>query len=270
MCNSYKVYSLLFFAIKGPQLRVLMALVALFMACVTARAWGLEGHQVVALVAQAQLSPKAAAAVARLLAQEPGATMASQASWADEHRTPATRAWHYVNFPRGNCHYEVMRDCPDGQCVVEETRKQIEVLRSDAGDAHKLLALKYLIHFVADVHQPLHAGFLDDRGGNMVSLQTFMRASNLHAVWDAGLIHYLGQSPQWLASRVQILANGLAVADLDPAHAAEESCAIVAQPGFYPQGLVDAGYIARYTPVLEQRLALAGARLAGLLNGLFQ
>ena len=131
-----------------------------------AHAWGTEGHHVIALIAQSQLTPKARAAVDRLLAVEPGETLVSVSTWADEHRNPANAPWHYINFPRGDCVYNEERDCPDGRCVVVAIKRQQEVLVSGATDDRKLTALKYLVHFVGDLHQPLHAGFQDDRGGN--------------------------------------------------------------------------------------------------------
>lgn len=114
-----------------------------------------------------RLSPAARAQVERLLALEPEATLASISTWADEVRSPTTAAWHYVNFPRdADCHYDTNRMCIQGNCVVGAIERQLAVLPSDAPDEKRLLALKYVVHFIGDVHQPLHAGFADDRGGN--------------------------------------------------------------------------------------------------------
>jgi hypothetical protein len=232
-----------------------------------ALSWGAEGHQVIAKLAEAQLTPKARSEVNRLLAQEPDATMVSVSTWADEHKSPATAAWHYVNFPRDTCNYVPERDCPDGKCLVAAINKQVDVLSSDASDDKRLHALKYVIHFVGDVHQPLHAGYGDDRGGNNFHVQEFMHSSNLHAVWDTGLIRYVNPDADSLAAR---LSKGeLSDATFDAVKVAEESCRIVARPSFYPGRLVDAPYIEEYTPVMEQRLTVAGARLASLLIGLF-
>jgi hypothetical protein len=233
-----------------------------------ALAWGAEGHQVIAKLADSQLTPKARAEINRLLAQEPDATLASVSTWADEHRNPATAPWHYVNFPRGDCSYAADRDCPDGKCVVGAITKQVEILGSNTTDDKNLLALKYVIHFVGDVHQPLHAGYGDDRGGNSYQLQAFMRGSNLHAVWDTGLIRYLNQDADTLTSRLS--KAEVPGAAFNAIKAAEESCRIVAKPSFYPGRLVDVPYIEEYTPVMEQRLAVAGARLASILNWLFR
>jgi hypothetical protein len=205
-----------------------------------------------------------------LLALEPGDTLASVSTWADEHRNPSTAPWHYVNFPRGNCIYEEQRDCPEGRCVVAAIKKELAIFESSAPDDKRLTALKYLVHFVADVHQPLHAGYLDDKGGNTYQVQAFMRGSNLHAVWDTGLIKNLNEASEAIAARVQKLTVGMPVANLDPVNAAEESCKIVSLKGFYPERLVELPYIQRYTPVMERRLAAAGARLAGILNLAFK
>jgi hypothetical protein len=244
-----------------------LTLVAVLSMHLQAYAWGAEGHQVIALLAESQLTSKVRGEVNRLLAQEPNATMASVSTWADEHRNPATAPWHYVNFPRNNCTYVPERDCPDGKCVVAAIQKQVETLGSNTSADKKLLALKYLIHFVGDVHQPLHAGYGDDRGGNSYQLQAFMRGSNLHAVWDSGLIRNLDQDPGSLMERLS--KEVVSDTRFDLTKAAEESCRIVAKKSFYPDRLVDAPYIEEYTPVMEQRLAIAGARLASLLNGLF-
>jgi hypothetical protein len=222
---------------------------------------------VVASIADKQLSPAARAEVNHLLALEPGETLVSISTWADEHHSPQTGAWHYVNFPRGNCIYVPERDCPDGHCVVGAIEKEVEILESSAPDEKRLTALKYLVHFVGDVHQPLHAGYQDDRGGNTYQLQAFMRGSNLHAVWDSSLIKSMGQGTDQLAARLD--GKGPAPA-WTPAQAAEESCRIVAMPDFYPGRLIDGAYFDQFVPIMERRLALGGARLAELLNRLFR
>lgn len=253
------------FNIRTPAHTLVIAFTVGLMAS-AAHAWGTEGHQVVALIAQAQLTPKTRAEVQRLLALEPGETLSSISTWADEHRNPASAAWHYVNFPRDTCQYVPDRDCPDGKCVVDAIQKQLAVLASNTTDEQRLIALKYLVHFVGDVHQPLHAGYLDDKGGNTYQLQAFMRGTNLHAVWDTGLIKNLNQSSDELAARLSKGTSASLASNLSPAGAAEESCRIVASDGYYPDRKLGQDYVDKFTPVAEQRLRVAGDRLAGLLN----
>jgi nuclease S1 len=235
-----------------------------------ARAWGEDGHKIVATLADAQLSPVARREVNRLLALEPGQSLASISTWADEHRNPATAAWHYVNFPRGNCNYQPERNCPDGKCVVAAIDRQIETLRITGDDVKRLTALKYLVHLMGDIHQPLHAGWGDDRGGNSYQLQAFMRGSNLHALWDSGLIKALGQDNESIVRGILIRPNPAAKDPFNPATAAEESCRIVAKPGFYPERTVTQDYVEGFTPIMLSQLALAGSRLAQSLNTIFK
>jgi nuclease S1 len=232
-----------------------------------ANAWGSEGHHVIAEVAETQLTAAARAEVSRLLALDPGSTLASISTWADETRSPSTAAWHYVNLPRdGGCKYEAERSCVAGACVVGAIERQAAVLASNAPDEARLKALKYVVHFVADVHQPLHAGFADDRGGNTFQLQAFGRGTNLHALWDSGLI------AQWpggeSALRAAVGGEKSAVdTGFVPGRWAEESCRVVSTDGFYPsRHKLDDAYAQRWDATLVERMASAARRLAAVLN----
>lgn len=107
--------------------------------------------------------------------------------------TPSALAWGAGRLQDGMagripCSYERVRDCADGRCVVEGIERYVAVLRSKASDAERLVALKYVVHLIVDVHQPLHLGLREDKGGNLAQVQAFGRGSNLHRVWDC-LIH---------------------------------------------------------------------------------
>ena len=184
----------------------------------TVGAWGAEGHRLVAEVATAQLSPTARAEADRLLALEPGATMASVASWADGARTPTTAPWHFTNFPRdAACRYDADRMCVQGACVTGAIERQVALLRSKALDERRLHALKYLVLLVGDVYQPLHAGYADDKGGNGYQVQAFGRDTNLHALCDSGLITNWPSGTQ--ALRAAVLALPQPAADIVSAQA---------------------------------------------------
>ena len=234
-------------------------------------AWGVEGHQVVAQIAQSQLSPKAKSEISKLLMLEPGSSMVSISTWPDEHATKVTARWHYVNFPKETCLYIPERDCPNGECVIAALQQQTQILGSKESDEKRLLALKYVIHFMGDIHQPLHAGYKEDKGGNNYQVQAFGKATNLHALWDSGLIKSFNTPTNALA--LDLSSNKTQPGDyinIEPLNAATESCNIAHQDGFYPSRLVDQRYINHYTPILEARLKLAGERLAQLLNKTFQ
>lgn len=231
-----------------------------------ARAWGADGHRIVAELAERQLQPKAAAEVRRLLSAEPGATMGSVASWADEVRTRADGKWHYVNLPpNAGCHYVAARDCRNGACVVSAIEREVRILGSRAPDDQRLMALKYVIHFVGDVHQPLHAGHGADKGGNTYQLQAFGRGTNLHALWDTGLLVHWPGGVHALEQAASTPIIGPATGS--PQDWAEQSCRLMEQDWFYPQTRrVDDAYLSKAEPVVQRQLQLAGARLATALN----
>lgn len=235
-------------------------------ACATAHAWGAEGHRLIGELAEAQLTPAARAEVGRLLAAEPGATLSSVATWADEVRSGATASWHYVNPPPGNCSYDRARDCNDGQCAVEALATQVGVLKSTAPADQRLIALKWVVHLVGDVHQPLHAGFKGDKGGNLYQVQAFGRGTNLHSLWDGALIR--NRAGGLDALRAAMTTPGVAAAAAPEAGAwAVESCKIVVTRGFYPDGrLIDQAYVDQWDPILVSRLKAAAQRLAATLN----
>ncbi|MBL8308154.1 MAG: S1/P1 nuclease [Rubrivivax sp.] len=240
---------------------------ALWFAASCALSWGADGHRLVADAAEQQLTVAARAEVGKLLALEPGATLSSVANWADETRSLGTASWHYVNFARGgDCRYDASRQCLAGRCVVGAIEKQLDVLASSAPGEERLAALKYVVHLVADVHQPLHAGFADDRGGNDWQLQAFGRGSNLHALWDSGLIRNWPGGLSDLRRRVLAEPGPTAVAQ-EALVWAEQSCRIVASEGFQPATHVLAeGYDERWNPVLVQQLRQAAQQLAAVLN----
>lgn len=150
--------------------------------------------------------------------------------------------------------------------MVAVIDKQQEVLASSAPDEKRLLALKYLVHFMGDVHQPLHAGYQEDRGGNTYQLQAFMRGSNLHALWDSGLIRNLNEDSEAMSIRLLQRKGQSGAAEMNTARMAEESCRIVGTTGFYPPRKVEMDYVEKFTLIMEQRLTVAGTRLAAALN----
>jgi nuclease S1 len=152
---------------------------------VDAAAWGKAGHRVVAALATSLLASETQRQVADLL--DPGVTLADIATWADEVRPnrPTTGPWHNVYIPRGASGYNAQRDCSQG-CVVSAIEQSLRLLQDPSkGRAVHQEALKWVVHFVADLHQPLHA-IADDR--NEVLVQLASRQMNLHRLWDVDLI----------------------------------------------------------------------------------
>ena len=137
---------------------------------------------------------------------------------------------------------------------------------STAPDEKRLNALKYLVHLVGDVYQPLHAGYLDDKGGTKYQLQAFKKGSNLHALWDSGLIKNMTEDVEAMTVRLLKRKAPFSFQKWSAVQASEQSCEIVGVDGFYPERRVSQEYIDRFMPVLEQQLTTAGAALASVLN----
>ncbi|HTD28714.1 MAG TPA: S1/P1 nuclease [Xanthomonadaceae bacterium] len=242
-----------------------------------ALAWGPEGHRVVGELAQRQLDPQATAAVADLLRGEPEPTLAGVSNWADELRASdpdfakRTSRWHYVNFRSSDCDYVPARDCPGGNCVIAAIDGQLRVLGDRTQPRERRVqALKFVVHFIGDVHQPFHAGGHEDRGGNDFQISYSGQGSNLHAVWDSLILEHQAPSPAAYATRIQRVSAASADLRIDadaPQRWAQESCRSIDANALYPPThTIDDAYLAAHRPLAEQRLRLAGARLAAELN----
>lgn len=251
-----------------------VATVVLLLSTAPASAWGPLGHEVVAEIAARHLTPEATAMVEDLLEERAGPALREASTWADDLRAfeglGMTAPYHYVNFPRSSCTYVARRDCPGGRCVVGALQRFVLQLREGASPEARAAGLKWVLHLVADMHQPLHAGHADDRGGNDVQVRWQGEGTNLHALLDSGLLRAPGRRPVPFA---QELLQRLPAPDTDavrwsadaPVRWAEETCRTV--PGVYPASArIDAAYARDTRALLEARLLLAGLRLAAVLN----
>ncbi len=185
--------------------------------CPSARAWGCEGHQIVAYIAEAHLNPRARATALKILAASPidpnlsrycrprsADPFADASTWADDIRSvrPETARWHFIDIPRGARRGNLAPYCPpDTGCVVSALETQLRILKDPKSSAAaRADALRFIIHLVGDIHQPLHGTTNNDEGGNCVPVDFFgevpretnvSRESfepNLHWVWDVGII----------------------------------------------------------------------------------
>jgi S1/P1 Nuclease len=241
-------------------------------------AWAPEGHQVVAAIAERELTPKARAQVAALLGGE--AMMVLQSSWADEIRDqrPETTSWHYVNIEIGSGGYNAGRDCGDGNCVVAQIERDRRVLSDPhAPQAAKAEALRFLIHFVADLHQPLHAADRNDKGGNEELVRLRTKRTSLHQIWDQDVVTALGQDSARVAAQIDSSLTPQQKAQLragTPEAWANESFAIAGREIYAklpPTGQIRLpdDYADAESGVTRLQLARAGLRLAAILNGIW-
>lgn len=168
--------------------KILLSLISLCILPSYVFGWGQIGHRVIGEIAQNHLSKKAQKQVEKILGDE---SLAMVSTWMDEIRSDDaydhTHTWHYVTIPY-NTSYESSEKEEKGD-VLEAIDRLKEVLKSETSSlTEKKEALKFLVHLVGDLHQPLHVGNGTDRGGNDVKIKWFYDNSNLHRIWDSEII----------------------------------------------------------------------------------
>lgn len=266
-------------------------LVALLSVASPAFAWAELGHRLVGELAEAQLKPDAAVAVRKILEGEDDPSLSGVAYWADALRNldpprfETTSRWHYVKTTEGTCAVAMAQDCAEDACVVGAIADQEAILAdANAEPLQRREALKFLVHFFGDIHQPLHASDVADHGANDVKLtlrteiqpEAYAQASyhdgvmatNLHSIWDYYLI--ASGKQEFAAYSKQLAAMGpvtLPSSSQDPADWATESCRLIDALQIYPTGSeLDPAYLDHFRPVAELRIRIAAKRLADHLN----
>lgn len=252
-------------------------------------AWGKTGHRVVAAIADTQLSGIARAKVEEIL--DPGESLDEAANWPDEMRAAPgefwqkkAAPWHYVTL-NGTTYDHAP---PEGD-ALEALGRFTRILQDpNASREDKKTALRFIIHLVGDLHQPLHVGKCCDRGGNEVKVTFFGKPTNLHSVWDSQLIDEQQLSFTELATKLERHISNEDVVkwwDPNPRDWISESAHI--RDSLYPatntlspaKGNVPATpnavpdlsyvYVFTFTPVVERRLSQGGIRLAAYLDAIF-
>jgi hypothetical protein len=249
-------------------------------------AWGPEGHRIVGDIAQTRLTPTARLRVKELMGND---DLAAVSVWADDIKgeRPETFGWHFVDIPRDASGFFEARDCygPDPKhayaepdhhnCVVDRiTMFQHVVADRAAPRQDRVEALKFLVHFVGDVHQPMHA-MGEARGGNDIHVVEFGSSQcgnhecNLHFAWDMGLIAHTRLSETRYVSKLnQLITNRRLTSQAGgtPADWANESFLQAKKVWVNDGGAVDEAYYQNDIGIVNRRLALAGLRLASLIN----
>jgi hypothetical protein len=250
-------------------------------------AWGAQGHRLVALIAAERLTPIARRNVIWLLGPE---TLADVSSWADRYYAGVyqTFYWHFLNIPPEATSYDRDRDCPRQpnvaagaredqwrDCAVDRILYNKQRLADATLDrADRAVALKFLVHFVGDLHQPFHALGVG-HGGNDVPVLQFGSETcgnypcNLHSVWDSGLIAHraLDDAKYLIVLRELITRDDLGARPAGtPAAWAMESHDLANAALLGSHANADEAYYRAQIPVVDRRLAEAGVRLAAALN----
>jgi hypothetical protein len=235
-------------------------------------AWFDNGHRIVGLIAQANLTDEARKKIKAILPEN--MTLADAAVWPD-HEGRSVRDFdslHYVSIPENATGYDQARDCPEKNCAVEALKWFLTILTDkNAPTMARRVALYYVAHLVGDIHQPLHAGRAKDRGGIEILVSYKGLTTNLHYFWDKDLVDLETGTEEEIAKR--LTANLTDEKRLewqagDPIQWINESLMLVRSYGYNigPSGELSDDYVEKARPIVRQRLAQAGLRLAGLLN----
>jgi hypothetical protein len=244
-----------------------------------ANAWGNEGHAVIGEIAEAHLTPRTQVAVRDLLALDNYTHLAEVASWADYVRMQRryTSPWHFVDIPLDSSAYDAARDCPHDDCVVARIDLFAAVLADRNANARtRVEALKFVTHFVGDVHQPLHAEDHNDKGGNRIRVANYPGHASLHSIWDTDMIEADDSDAHALARRLDASISNDDVRRWQagsPSDWANEShalavtaYALLGTPSAGAEISIPDSYVVTERPVIELQLKRAGIRLAMVLN----
>lgn len=235
-------------------------------------AWGQNGHRVVGHVAEQHLNKKAQKRIMKLLEDN---SLAEVSVWMDDirsdHAYDHTHDWHWVSIPY-KIKYEDTEKNPNGDIVMKIEELVAALKAGGLGPEIEQEYLKYLVHLVGDLHQPMHVGTGEDAGGNQVRVEWFREKSNLHRVWDTDMIESKNLSYTELADfldrpdKAQIREwQSSSVRDW-----AYESSNYLPKAYQIPEnGRLGYQYMYEHFDTVEKRLLQAGVRLAGLLNEIY-
>lgn len=244
-----------------------------------ALAWGQTGHRIIGEIAQERISGRTAAEIELILGAE---DLAEASTWADEERSNPNTFWqteagpyHYATIPRGKT-YDQVGAPPEGDALTALQKFSAVVRDPNASRSDKALALRFIVHIIGDVHQPLHVGGGTDRGGNDVKVRWFGEETNLHSVWDSKLLDAQNLSyteyARWLDRQIGP-AETIEWWEPNPLVGITESARIrdTIYPAVTPE-LPSLSYAYQYEHLAtaEQRLQQGGVRLAAYLEWLFR
>jgi hypothetical protein len=240
--------------------------------------WGVTGHRTIGDIAERHLTPQAKAGVEELLGHQ---TLAEVSTWADEIRkdNPETGGWHFLNLPLGLSFAEFesqVKNMAQGN-VYSALLSAEHTLKDSAtkSQRERVDALKFIVHFVGDMHQPMHISRAEDKGGNTIQLSFEGQDTNLHALWDTNLLEHQGLSYDKLATEFDhATPEQIAKWQSDPIivwawESYQISSILYAEVDAMQSKNLGQEYYDTHMPVVQLRIEKAGIRLAGLLNNIF-
>lgn len=256
-------------------MRPIFLAIVLALTATQAHAWGQNGHRVTGAIAEPLLTRKAKTQITAIIGNE---TLAEASTWADEMRSSpepfwqtTSVPWHWVTVPPGKTYAQVGPP-PEGDARSALKSFESTLKSATATKTEKQLALRFIVHIIGDLHQPLHVGNGTDRGGNDRKVTFGREETNLHAVWDTTLIEReqlsYTEATAFLARKItpQMLRDNN---QIDPLVWIGESAAI--RDGIYPtEDRLSYGYAFKHQETLDMRLLQSGIRMAAYFNNLFK
>jgi nuclease S1 len=233
-------------------------------------AWGEKAHRIIAALAWFKLKDEYKAKVRELLGEktsDPNGPLVAIATWADLRATqyPDERKWHFVDIPLSASAYDEKRDCADKNCILAKLDQKKVELQLSRNRQTRIDALKYIVHLVGDLHQPLHCTDNNDSAGNRVQVKFFGKVTNLHKLWDSDMIERTGLSEEQYVSKLKGIptSRGNWFADW-----ANDSHTIARKYVYVMSRDIELGqaYYKTNLPVLDRQLATAAEKLAQVLE----
>jgi len=234
--------------------------------------WYAEGHRLIARIAESRLTPHTAQVVRSILA---GQSMAAASTWADDikNQRPQTKPVHFVNIPLEATSYDpTASQCGTGHCIIAELQRDRQVL-TDSGstDVERAEALRFLIHLIGDLHQPLHVADHNDHGGNDRNVMLRGEWFDLHQVWDGELIKTMSLNEEAYFQRLKKEMDSLNLSEFERGTIVDwamEGHSIAKEHAYHiPQGShLGQPYVDENLPLVDLALIKAGVRLAKVLN----
>jgi hypothetical protein len=239
----------------------------------TSEDWGKTGHRTVGEIATSVLSKKALKNIALIL---DGASLALVSNYGDDIKSDKKYrkygSWHYVNLPLDG-QYSLQTANSQGD-IIQGIQVCVNTIRDvNASKEEKAFHLKLLVHFIGDLHQPMHIGREEDKGGNDVKLTWFGKSTNLHRVWDSNMIDDYGMSYSELAKESPRLSKRARkeIMKGTPLDWMKEGHKITATlyNDLPENGKLGYEYAYKYTGIMRSQLQKGGVRLAKMLNDIF-
>jgi len=257
---------------RSPLFLKASAFLWLHIISVPAFSWYDTGHRVVALLAETGLTQKARKQVQDILPA--GTTLADAAVWPDHEGRSFNDLdpLHYVSIDEAAPGYDQSRDCPKRDCMVEALGWFIAALGDRTTPMMvKRIALRYVVHLMGDMHQPLHAGRARDRGGTLITVSYRGKTTNLHYFWDSDLVDLDGVSVEDIVERLSRRINDNAKSKWQaggPIDWTNESLRLARSHAYALGDAVELSdrYVENARPIVRTRLLQAAVRLTWVLN----